>query len=73
MSRIADIALAPSGEIKINWVERNMPVLRALGLPIYPIEQDGFALFDAIAGELPVIREGVTGRAEEYYQYNQNG
>ena len=28
---IADIALAPSGEIKINWVERNMPVLRALG------------------------------------------
>ena len=45
----------------------------ALGLPIYPIEQDGFALFDAIAGELPVIREGVTGRAEEYYQYNQNG
>ena len=45
----------------------------ALGLPIYPIEQDGFALFDAIAGELPVIREGVMGRAEEYYQYNQNG
>ena len=31
MSRIVDIALAPSGEIKINWVERNMPVLRALG------------------------------------------
>lgn len=31
MSRIADIALAPSGEVKINWVERNMPVLRALG------------------------------------------
>ena len=31
MSRIADITLAPSGEIKINWVERNMPVLRALG------------------------------------------
>ena len=31
MSRIADISLAPSGEIKINWVERNMPVLRALG------------------------------------------
>ena len=45
----------------------------ALGLPIYPIEQDGFALFDAIAGELPVIREAVMGRAEEYYQYNQNG
>ncbi|MBR0207489.1 MAG: adenosylhomocysteinase [Oscillospiraceae bacterium] len=31
MSRIADLALAPSGEVKINWVERNMPVLRALG------------------------------------------
>ncbi len=31
MSRIADIALAPSGEVKINWVERSMPVLRALG------------------------------------------
>ena len=31
MSRIADITLAPSGEVKINWVVRNMPVLRALG------------------------------------------
>ena len=31
MSRIADISLAPSGEVKISWVERNMPVLRALG------------------------------------------
>ena len=31
MSRIADITLAASGEVKINWVERNMPVLRALG------------------------------------------
>ena len=31
MSRIADIALAPAGEIKIKWVERNMPVLRDLG------------------------------------------
>ena len=31
MSRIADITLAPSGEVKINWVERNMPVLRAMG------------------------------------------
>ena len=31
MSRIADISLAPAGEVKINWVERNMPVLRALG------------------------------------------
>ena len=31
MSRIADINLASSGEKKINWVERNMPVLRAMG------------------------------------------
>lgn len=27
MSRIKDISLAPSGEMKIKWVERNMPVL----------------------------------------------
>ena len=31
MSKIKDIKLAPSGEIKINWVERNMPVLRGIG------------------------------------------
>lgn len=31
MSLIRDISLAPSGEMKIKWVERNMPVLRALG------------------------------------------
>ncbi len=31
MSRIKDINLAPSGEMKINWVERNMPVLRGIG------------------------------------------
>ena len=31
MSRIKDIRLAPSGEMKINWVERNMPVLRGIG------------------------------------------
>ena len=31
MSRIKDISLAPSGEMKINWVERNMPVLRGIG------------------------------------------
>ena len=30
MSRIKDINLAPSGEMKINWVERNMPVLRGI-------------------------------------------
>ena len=31
MSKIKDIKLAPSGEMKINWVERNMPVLRGIG------------------------------------------
>ena len=31
MSRIKDISLAPSGEMKISWVERNMPVLRGIG------------------------------------------
>ena len=31
MSQIKDIALAPSGEMKIKWVERNMPVLRSIG------------------------------------------
>ena len=30
MSRIKDISLAPSGEMKISWVERNMPVLRGI-------------------------------------------
>mgnify|MGYP004654452109 CR=1 FL=1 len=31
MSIIKDIKLAPSGETKISWVERNMPVLRSIG------------------------------------------
>ena len=31
MSMIQNIALAPSGEMKIKWVERNMPVLRGIG------------------------------------------
>lgn len=30
MSIIKDIGLAPAGEMKINWVERNMPVLRGI-------------------------------------------
>ena len=34
MSIIKDINLAPSGEMKINWVERNMPVLR--GIAAFP-------------------------------------
>ena len=30
MNEIKDIALAPDGEVKINWVRRNMPVLRGI-------------------------------------------
>ena len=30
MSKIKDIALAPSGELKIDWVKRNCPLLRTL-------------------------------------------
>ncbi len=31
MSLIKDLSLAPSGEMKIQWVERHMPVLRGIG------------------------------------------
>ena len=31
MSLIRDLSLAPSGEMKIQWVERHMPVLRGIG------------------------------------------
>ena len=30
MSNIKDIDLAPSGELKIDWVKRNCPLLRTL-------------------------------------------
>lgn len=30
MSKIKDVALAPSGELKIDWVKRNCPLLRTL-------------------------------------------
>ncbi|MGI5977742.1 MAG: DUF512 domain-containing protein [Candidatus Limivicinus sp.] len=44
-----------------------------LGLPIYPVEQDGFALWDAVSGELPEIDEPrCDGEETEYYKYNQN-
>ena len=45
----------------------------ALGLPIYPIEQDGGALWDAVCGELPSLRlPKRDGEDTEYYRYNQN-
>ena len=30
MSKIKDVARAPSGELKIDWVKRNCPLLRTL-------------------------------------------
>ena len=45
----------------------------ALGLPIYPIEQDGFALWDAMSGLLPEVRlPERQADAEKFYKYNQN-
>ena len=44
----------------------------ALGVPIYPIEQDGFALWDAMCGILPEIKLPRRGEDTEYYRYNQN-
>ena len=46
--------------------------VEALGVPIYPNEQDGFALWDAMAGELPPVKLPQSGKAAEYYRYNQN-
>lgn len=46
---------------------------KALNVPIYPIEGDGFALWDAICGILPELNEPCAdGEATEYYRYNQN-
>ena len=52
----------------------------ALGVPIYPIGQDGFDLWDAISGDnLPEVklpaRDGQLSRfdKEQFYKYNQNG
>ena len=44
----------------------------ALGLPIYPVEQDGFALWDAVSGQLPELKLPGESEPSEYYQYNQN-
>lgn len=46
---------------------------RELGVPIYPVGEDGFALCDAMLGVLqeppPPKRDGET---PAYYKYNQN-
>ena len=47
--------------------------VQALGVPIYPVEEDGFGLWDAISGEaLPEIKSPRKGEVTEYYQYNRN-
>ncbi|MDO4982979.1 MAG: DUF512 domain-containing protein [Eubacteriales bacterium] len=46
--------------------------VKALNVPIYPIEQDGFALWDAISGELPEVKlPECDGEQTEYYKYNK--
>lgn len=46
----------------------------ALGVPIYPLEEDGFELWDAMSGILPEVKIPVREGLEqtEYYKYNQN-
>ena len=47
--------------------------VQALGVPIYPVEEDGFALWDAISGEaLPEVKSPRAGEVTEYYPYNRN-
>ena len=46
----------------------------ALGVPVYPVEADGFALCDAMFGILPELPDPVREESgEDFYQYNQNG
>lgn len=46
----------------------------ALGLPIYPTEADGFALWEAISGQkLPVLPPPQRGEDTQYYRYNPAG
>lgn len=46
----------------------------ALAVPIYPLEQDGFALWDAVSGLLPELKLPERGDEDGggYYKYNQN-
>ena len=46
--------------------------MQALGVPIYPIEQDGFTLWDAMSGVLPEVKLPQRSESTAYYQYNQN-
>ena len=43
----------------------------ALGVPVYPVESDGFALCDAMFGILPEVRIPVREETgEKFYRYN---
>ena len=43
----------------------------ALGVPVIPVEQDGFALWDAMSGEELVIPDACPSSVqEEFYKYN---
>ena len=45
----------------------------ALGVPVYPVESDGFALCDAMFGLLPEIPQPVREETgEKFYKYNTN-
>ncbi len=45
----------------------------ALGIPVYPVESDGFALCEAMFGILPKLRLPVREEKDEaFYRYNQN-
>ena len=45
----------------------------ALGVPIYPVESDGFALCDAMFGILPELHIPVREEStEKFYKYNTN-
>ena len=47
---------------------------KELDVPIYPIECDGFALWDAMSGILPEVKMPVRDTKEtEYSRYEQNG
>ena len=45
----------------------------ALGVPIYPVEADGFELCDAMFGILPEVKTPCRPESDgEFYKYNQN-
>ena len=45
----------------------------ALGIPVIPVESDGFALWDALCGITPGPVSPSSSEETEYYAYNQKG